>query len=404
MESYQRNTRILYVDDESALLSAFTALLRKEAVELHVLEDSTQIETVLAEKGPFAVVFSDQRMPGLDGVGVLEAATRAHPGTIRVMITGFADHNDTLRAINVGGIASYIPKPWNDEEMRKLVRDCVERYNLAMENKFLLGALQTANASLSEALDGTVAGTVRLLGDMIASLNPDAGARGARIRQLGKALLELMPEVPDDERRDITIALDLCFLGIAVLPPWIQVSVNKQGLGSLDRFPAVKAHHLLAAGLVKEIPRMDSVARILRLIGRNYDGSGEPLDDYAVGDKIPLGARMLHILTELDKKTTDKFRGKELLEWMLGQPARFDTALINRMLKRPETRTTGASTFEMGIDDLKPGMVVLEDVVSSGNQCLLRAGTAVTQMSINILKQWHHKDPLPVKVRVRVQA
>jgi response regulator RpfG family c-di-GMP phosphodiesterase len=403
MEAYQRNNRILYVDDESALLSTFTSLLRKEAVEVHVLQDSTQIESILAEKGPFAIVFSDQRMPGLDGVGVLEATARSQPATIRVMITGFADHTDTLRAINIGGIASYITKPWNDDEMRKLVREYIERYNLAMENKFLLGALQTANASLSEALDGTVTGTVRLLGDMIESLNPDAGARGARIRQLGKAFLDIMPEIPDDERRDISIALDLCFLGIAVLPPWIQVSVNKQGLGSLDRFPAVKAHHLLAAGLVKGIPRFDSVARILRLMGRNYDGSGEPLDDYAVGEKIPLGARMLHILTELDKKTTDKFRGKEILEWMVGQPARFDTALISRLLKRPETRTTGASTFEMGIDDLKPGMVVLEDVVSSGKQCLLRAGTPITLMSINVLKQWHHQDPLPVKVRVRVQ-
>jgi response regulator RpfG family c-di-GMP phosphodiesterase len=402
MEAYQKNNRILYVDDEAALLSAFVSLLRKEAVEVHVLQDSASIESVLAEKGPFAVVFSDQRMPALDGVGVLEAVARIHPTSIRVMITGYADHNDTLRAINVGGIASYIPKPWVDDAMRKLVREYVERYNLAGENKFLLGALQTANAALSEALNGTVTGTVRLLSDMIQSLNPDAGVRGARIRQIGKAFLDMMPELPEDERRDITIALDLCFLGIAVLPPWIQVSLNKQGLNSLERFQDVKAHHLLAAGLVQEIPRFGSVARILRLMGKNFDGSGEPIAEYAAGGHIPLGARLLHILVEMDRKTTDKFRGREVLEWMLGQPNRFDAALIGRMLKRPETRTTDASTFETGIDDLKPGMVVLEDVVSASKQCLLRAGTAVTQMSINILKEWDHQDPLPVKVRVRV--
>jgi response regulator RpfG family c-di-GMP phosphodiesterase len=404
MEAYQRNNRILYVDDEGALLSAFTALLRKEAVELVTLQDSTQIEQVLAEKGPFAAVFSDQRMPGLDGVGVLEAAARVHPASIRIMITGFADHNDTMRAINIGGITSYIAKPWNDNQLKALVRESVYRYNLAGENTWLLDALKTANGMLKETLDGTVTGTVRLLGDMIQTLNPEAGTRATRIRQLGRAFLDMMPDVSDTDRREITIALDLAFLGVAALPPWIQVSLNKQGLSSLERFPAARGHHLIAAGLVKDIPGFENIARILRLLNKNFDGSGEPTDDFSAGEKLPLGARMLHILVELDKKTTEQFRGREILDWMLRQPAMFDTNLINRMLKRPEAQSTDASSFDLGIEDLKPGMVLLEDVLSSENQCLMRAGTAMTVMSINILKQWHAKDPLPAKMRVKVQA
>ncbi len=403
MEAYQRNNRILYVDDEGALLSAFTALLRKEPVEITTLQDSTKIEQILTEKGPFAAVFSDQRMPGLDGVGVLEAVAKAHPASIRVMITGFADHNDTLRAINIGGITSYIAKPWDDGHLKALVRESVHRYNLAGENTYLLGALKLANDSLKEALDGTVTGTVRLLGDMVQTLNPDAGMRATRVRQLGRALLEMMPEVEEQERREITLALDLAFLGIAALPPWIQVSLNKQGFSSLERFPVARTHHLIASGLVKEIPGFENVARILRLLGKNYDGSGDPTDEFAAGEKLPLGSRMLHILVELERKTTEKFRGREMLEWMLRQPAMFDTALINRMLKRPEGQAGEASTSDVGIDGLKPGMVLLEDVMNSENQCLMRAGTAVTVMSINILKQWHARDPLPAKIRVRVQ-
>ena len=404
MEAYQRNNRILYVDDEGALLSAFTAMLRKEPVEVVTLQDSTTIEQVLNEQGPFAAVFSDQRMPGLDGVGVLEAATRIHPASIRVMITGFADHNDTLRAINVGGITSYISKPWNDDHLKALVRESVHRYNLAGENAYLLEALKVANGSLKEALDGTVAGTVRLLGDMIQTLNPDAATRATRVRQLGRAFLEMMPEIPDGERREITIALDLAFLGVAALPPWIQVTLNKQGFSSLERFPAVRAHHLIAAGLVKEIPGFENVARILRLHGKNFDGSGDPAEELVAGEKLPLGARMLHILVELDKKTTDKFRGREILDWMLRQPAMFDTNLINRMLKRPESASPDGTSTDLGIEDLKPGMVLLEDVLSSEKQVLMRAGTSMTVMSINILKQWHLKDPLPAMVRVKVQG
>jgi response regulator RpfG family c-di-GMP phosphodiesterase len=401
MEKYQRNTKVLYVDDEAALLSAFRSLLRKEDVETHVLQDSTQIASTLDKDGPFAVVFTDQRMPGLDGVGVLEAVAGSHPATIRVMVTGYSDHEDTLRAINIGGITSYIPKPWKDDQLRELTRECVQRYNLAGENKHLLGALSEANQSLQELLDGTVAGAVRLLGDMIQSVNPDAASRGSRVRQLGRAFLGLMQEVGADERRDITTALDLCFLGIAVLPPWIQVSLNKQGLTALDRFDVAKNHHLLAAGLIKDIPRFEDVARILRLLGKEYDGSGDPSDEHVSGENIPLGARLLHILVELEKRRSDNFRGKEMLEKMLSQPAKFDAKIITRMLNRPESRPPTATEGEVDVASLQPGMVILEDVMSASRQCLLRAGATLSAMSISYLQQWHGKDPIPAKLRVR---
>ena len=89
---------------------------------------------------------------------------------------------------------------------------------------------------------------------------------------------------------------------------------------------------------------------------------------------------------------------------MLRQPAMFDTNLINRMLKRPESPSSDPTSLDLGIEDLKPGMVLLEDVLSSEKQILMRGGTAMTVMSINILKQWHAKDPLPGKLRVKVQA
>lgn len=401
MELYQRNNKVLYVDDEEALLSAFKSLLRKEGVETHLLQDSTQIGQVLEKDGPFAVVFSDQRMPGLDGVGVLEAVARSSPLTVRVMVTGYADHNDTLRAINIAGITLYIPKPWKDEQLRSMLRDCVDRYNLAGHNHYLLAALQVANDSLRELLDGTVAGTVRLLGDMIEAVNPDAASRRNRIRQLGKAYLGLLTDLDDDERRDVIIALDLCFLGVAVLPPWIQVSLNKQGLTALDRFDVAKNHQLLAAGLVKDIPRFQGVANILRLQAKEFDGSGVPATEHVAGEHLPLGSRLLHILLELDKRTSENFRGRQVLEKMLAQPKRFDPKIIAQMLNKSEARAPSAIETEIEIAALRPGMIVLEDVSSASHQCLLRAGATLSQMSIGLLKQWHEKDPLPTKIKVR---
>jgi two-component sensor histidine kinase/ActR/RegA family two-component response regulator len=157
MQPYRQNNRILYVDDEAGLLSSFTSLLRTEDVDPLVLQDSTQIEDVLAREGPFAVVFSDQRMPGLDGVATLEAVARTHPSTIRVMITGYADHGDMSRAINIAGISSYVPKPWKDDALRRMIRESIMRYNLLEEKAHVSLSLAASHRSLEELLDQMIA-------------------------------------------------------------------------------------------------------------------------------------------------------------------------------------------------------------------------------------------------------
>jgi len=404
MGTYTPVKRILYVDDEPALLSAFTSLMRKEDVTTHVLQDSNCIEQVLVSDGPFAVVFSDQRMPGLDGVGVLEAAGRIHPATVRVMVTGFSEHLDTTRAINIGGIAHYVAKPWKDDELRRLTSDCIERYNLAQEKQFLTEELAAANIALNDMLDGTVGATVRILGDLLEFVNADAAAHAGRIRQLGRAVLELMPEITPGEKWNAARAIDLCFLGIAVLPPWIQISLNKQGLGSLSRFPEARNHHLLAAGLVKDIPRFGEVARILRLQTKDYNGSGDPPDEFVKGAEIPLGARLLHILVGLDRLSSPNFKGSEVLNRMMEQTGKYDNAIIARMLNGAPARPGSDVETEIEIGGLERGMVVLEDILSPGGQCLARSGFTLSDTSVNILRQLLRGESADKKVRVRRQS
>jgi response regulator RpfG family c-di-GMP phosphodiesterase len=320
------------------------------------------------------------------------------------MVTGYADHNDTLRAINVGGISRYVTKPWKDDELRILSADCIARFNLAGENRFLLDELAAANISLSEILDGTVGETVRILGDLVEFVNPDAAAHAGRIRQLGKAVLELMPEISPSDKWNAARAIDLCFLGIAVLPPWIQISLNKQGLGALARFPEARDHHLLAAGLIKDIPRFGEVARILRLHTKDYNGAGEPLDEHVKGGDIPLGARLLHILVGLDRLISPNFKGPEVLKRMRDQPGKYDTGIISRMLDGTSSRPVPEVETEVETGNLEGGMVLLEDILSSGGQCLARTGSTLSDTSVTILKQLLAGEPSGKKVRVRRQS
>jgi response regulator RpfG family c-di-GMP phosphodiesterase len=320
------------------------------------------------------------------------------------MVTGFADYTDTLRAINTGGISYYLSKPWKDEEMKQLVRDCILRFNLQAENKYLLGELKRKNEHLQELLEGTVGQTSRILSDLVGYVNPHASSQVGRVRKLGEAILTTLPELPSEERWEIQRALDLFNLGIAVLPAWMQVSINKEGLGSLSRFPIAKNHHLLAAGLLKDIPRFCGVSKIVLMQLKNFDGTGEPSDIVCRGKDIPLGARLLHILLDLDRLSTERFRGREVLEFMRKRPATYDVDLIARMLGDYATQPSTARIQDVTVDQLCPGMIPLSDILTKGGVLLLSSQTVLTETAICTIKQWHKNDPVVSPLEVQINS
>ncbi len=401
-DSFEPNKRILYVDDEEALLQSFNSLMRREEVETHVLLDSSKIEDTLVSEGPFALVISDQRMPEVQGVEVLETVGRIHPDTIKVLMTGYSDFDSTLRAINTGGIARYVSKPWQDEELRLLVRENVTRHNLVLKNRWLTTRLQEQNEELKELLGGTVAQTVRILGDMVGQVNPDAGGYAGRIKNLGVAMLPLLEGVTPRERWEICCALDLFSFGLATLPFSAQVAVNKYGLRGLERFPTAMNHHLMTAAMLEKIPQFDGVARIIRFQERDFDGQGEPLGDTTRGFDIPLGARLLHILIDLQRRTTPNFKGREVLVQMKSEPRKYDTGVIERMLSGRSDTPGGVR--KATLEDLKPGMTLCNDVLTKSGQCLLRNAAVLTSTSIAIIHEWDRKDPVLVPINVIIES
>jgi response regulator RpfG family c-di-GMP phosphodiesterase len=404
MNAFPVNTRVLYVDDETSLLSAFSSLFRREGLEIHTLSDSTAIDTMLREHGPFAVVVSDQRMPGLDGVGTLERVRRQSPDTIRVMLTGYADQDDTVRAINTAGVSRYIAKPWDDTLLKHTVHDCIHSFNMVAENRQLTSELAIRNTALEEILEGTVGQTVQLLSHLSNYINMHAARQTERVRTLGTAILKVSRDVSVEELWDIHRALELFNLGIAVLPPWIQVTLVKEGLWSLARFPVAQNHQLLAYDLLKDIPRFERVARIIQLSQKNFDGSGEPTSVALQGQDLPLGSRLLHILIDLDSLSTEHHRGRTMLQKMQTQKQKYDTGLIALMLGQESAMRVSNAKKSVGLDALEEGMILMDDLVTVRGRVMIRAGSEITKPVLRILSQTRQYDPIkePVTVRVNV--
>ncbi|MCC6396794.1 MAG: response regulator [Bacteroidetes bacterium] len=406
MNEFVANNRVLYVDDEEPLLAAFSSLLRREHVEVTTLHAPQEIETVLQREGPFAMVFSDLRMPGMDGVAVLEHVAKTHPHTMRVLVTGFADHESTIRAINDGGIQRYISKPWEDRTLRELVREGVRAHNLESHNTHLLEELKTRNEAMKELLQGTLAGSTRILSDLVGHVNPEAAAQVDRIRRAGKTVLAMLPNVGSLERWEALRAFDLFNLGIAALPAWILVGLTKHGLSSIERFPHATTHNLLASDMLKEIPRFEGVARIIRLQQKDYDGSGPPAEDVVAGVEIPLGARILHVLIDLDRQSTRHFRGRAVLEQMARHPEKYDVSIIRTLLEGKSASQPSAMSTVHSLDELQTGALLLNDIVTEDGQILLRKGMILSDGALVMIRQWARHDTvvLPIQVQLEQQT
>jgi FixJ family two-component response regulator len=153
--------RILVVDDEEAILETMTFTFEGE-YEVLTSTDARRALEILDEKSPVAVVLTDQRMPNMSGVELLAEVCRRHPNTVRMILTGFADLEAIIEAINDGHVYAYITKPWEPDHLKHVMKQAVERYRLTVENERLLAHLRQANVFLEGVMDELDVGAIAL--------------------------------------------------------------------------------------------------------------------------------------------------------------------------------------------------------------------------------------------------
>ncbi|MCE1241315.1 MAG: response regulator [Azonexaceae bacterium] len=138
-------SRILIVDDEASILKSLQRLLRhapcsygNQHFPLEVVTTTSAHEALaFAHQDDFDLFISDYRMPEMDGVEFLKAAKAIQPDAARLILSGYADLNALLRAVNEVGIERFIAKPWNDYELLSAIGQALAHRNLQRENRQL---------------------------------------------------------------------------------------------------------------------------------------------------------------------------------------------------------------------------------------------------------------------------
>jgi len=131
-----RARTLLLLDDEVNILTSLKRLLRREGYTILIANNSTEAFELLSAN-TVGVVISDQRMPDMTGTEFLSRVKEFYPDTIRMVLSGYTDLQSVIESINEGSIYRFLTKPWDDDQLRGVIREAFQRQEMSQENAFL---------------------------------------------------------------------------------------------------------------------------------------------------------------------------------------------------------------------------------------------------------------------------
>lgn len=381
------NPRILFVDDDPNLLAAFQRNLRKQFSFDTALSGAEALQ-LLETKGPYALVLADMNMPGMKGIEVLERVRQRSPDTIRMMLTGNADQQTAVDAVNRGEVFRFLNKPCPPEVLVPALEAGLRHYELLRLER--------------ELLEGTLAGSVKVLVDVLGMISPHALGRGQRLRDAMATFARFIDAGPLWE---LDLAALLVNIGHTVVPYNI---LRKLGTGAdlthdekliIERTPRI-GHDLLVG-----IPRLKPVARAILYQSAHFDGTGFPGDGLG-GESLPLASRMIKILNDRLDLEDDGIVKRRAFEVMDARDGHYDPKLLERCFEcfgdfLSNTMSSGRPVHQFPLAAVKPGDVVVSEICTRSGFTLVRAGTVLTGMVIerlaNFLQLGEVKEPFLVQ-------
>lgn len=365
--------KVLFVDDEANVLSAITRQLRKK-FDVHTGLGGEAALQVLKSEGPFAVVVSDMRMPGMDGVQFLQKVMESYPDSVRIMLTGNADQGTAVNAINSGSIFSFHNKPCPPNELEKAVDAGIRHHHLIAAERTLL--------------ERTLAGSVKLLVDILSILDPGAFGKSATLQERSRAIAKTLGLTNTWE---LNIAVMMSTIGQIALPAEITTKMQEGRELSESEQALVERVPETGRNLIANIPRLEKIGEIIYYQAKGFDGSGFP-DDEVSGEDILVEARILRALNDLAKAETLEGATEAAFTKLETYASQYDPAVLDavrsEILGESGDASDNASSkpFEVATHLLRPGDRLTSDIKTVDGTLLLAAGTEISQMEIERIR------------------
>jgi len=409
---------LLLVDDEENIISSLRRLLRGEPYALLTCNDG-ETALQLLEQQPVDLVISDARMPGMDGATLLAEVQQRWPNCLRILLTGYADLSTTVKAINQGQIYRYISKPWDDNELKLIIRQALafqhsERERLRLEQLTLEQnqRLHVLNATLEQRVRDRTA-EVEQTADMLdlayaelrrsyvtatevfASL---VGQRLGREQQTNAQVIALVKAYAEQQQLDESISHDLAMAAalynIGKLAWDDQLLQRPSDLMYKDERARYRQYPIVGESLLMTLEPIKDAGLLIRHHQERWDGKGFP--DRLAGDVIPLGSRLLKLAVDF----IELQRGL-VLERRLSRDAAlllirkysgqlYDPQLCERFIElcttlAPDLALADPSILALDTRHLEAGMILARNLQAESGMLLLNEGKVLNRLLIDKL-------------------
>jgi FixJ family two-component response regulator len=375
---------VLCVDDDPNILAAFQRQFRK----MFQVETAIGPEEGLAaitNKGPFAVVISDLRMPGMNGIQFLAAVKAQAPDTVRVMLTGQADMADAIAAVNQGAIFRFLLKPSSPIILRKVIESALEQYRLIMAERQLT--------------QQTLVGCVEVLSEILSIVEPTAFSRTNRVLRCVRQLSNILKLTPSWE---VEAAAMLSQIGWITIPAEIANKLATNQSLSPEESRAFRGHPAAAARIIERIPRLETVAKIVeaQLAPVPEVGSVVGVDDH-LSEPVGFAAAILRAAIDFDDA---RRRGLSAADALTAMELRTDHyhPQIMSAIARIEQLELEERTSAVPVAQLAPGMILEQDICTRNGMCLVGKGIQVTATILERVHGFWHAIDTDMTVLVRI--
>lgn len=375
--------KILLVDDEPNVLQAYERLLHNR-FEVETAVGAAEALTAVKTRGPYAVVLSDMKMPQMDGIQFLTIVKNLAPDTIRIMLTGYADVETSLTAVNEGNIFRFLTKPCSKQILVTALTAGMTQYRLVTSEK--------------DILEKTLAGSLTVLTEVLSMASPAAFSRAMRLRRyMGHIVTRL--SLPN--RWKFELAAMLSQLGcVTMAPETIDAVYAGQKLPPKEQ-ALYDTHPRIAFDLLKNIPRMQSVATMIA-----YQNQADALQG-DIGDRelaeMKLGAQLLEVTLAFDTRVRQGSSRTESA-YAVGRlhPDLDERVMLALVEVEPDAHEKKVHTCR--IEAIAPGMVIEQDVRTTAGLLIIARYQEVTASVILKLKNYYEKGGIVGDISVSTLA
>lgn len=378
--------RILFVDDDENILAGYKRNLRSRFI-VNISPSPVEALELLKKDEPYAVIVSDFNMPVMDGIKFLAAAKQISADSVRIILTGYADINNAINAVNEGNVFRFLTKPISHDSLVNSINAGIEQYRLIIAEK--------------ELLNKTLKGSVKVLIDILSAVNPSAFSHASSVSRLARKIADRLNITSVWE---IELAALLSQIGLVTMPEEL---LEKRFSGkplTPEENQIFSSHPKIGSDFLKNIPRLEDISEAITFQLHRFDELNPDLIKSEKGKSILKLAEIIKVCSDFNTYVKSGGHEPAVIEMMARNTGYYDPDVLTA-LEAEYVRLDKKFTLKnLKLFEISPGMIIAQDIYDPNNIIFLRKGMEITEVLMlrlfNLSKVKKIAEPIKVFVPI----